>query len=156
MSDRRAVGADRRRLALERVEPTISPLGEPDVQSGSEVTVFERDRCSVERELSVLTITTDGFLMRLVPLPDNDVVDGAVRAGAAGHRLIERRPGAIESASSRVLGLEASHGKVALSQPYRVLILATLILKYEPRSDRVRTVPPWNSDWPGSPRWPNY
>ncbi len=94
VSDRRAIRADRRGLALERGEPSISPIDEPDRRPRSVGAVFDRSRHAMQSDLSLLAVPPDGLLVRVVADAYDHVVERPLRTCTTVGRLIERRPSA--------------------------------------------------------------
>jgi len=109
VDDRRAVGADSGRLALERVEPPTGPVRKPDVQAWPILAIFDRVLNSEQSRLGLLAVSSNEFSVNLLAVANHHVVHGSIRASAAGPCPIERRPGATESAAPGMLDLQASH-----------------------------------------------
>ena len=115
VNDRGTVRANGRGLALQRIQPPVSPVGEADVRAWAVVTILEGVLYSEQRQLGLLTISTSDFSVGLFALADDHVVDGPLRASAACLGSIERRPRTAKGAPSGVLRLKASHVSVLMS-----------------------------------------
>src|SRR5215210_3993412 len=89
MRNRRAVGANGRGLAFERVEPAISPLGELDVRLPSKVDAFDFGGHPAVRDPCLSAFMFDGSLL-CCPLAQNDVANTDISVSAARRRSIER------------------------------------------------------------------
>jgi hypothetical protein len=109
VDDRRAVGVDGGGLALQRIEPSVGPVGEPDVRVWSIVTLLDRVLHAEQSQFSLLAVSTRHLLVRELALANYHVVDRPLRASAASNCFVERRPGTTESAMPRVFRLKTRH-----------------------------------------------
>jgi hypothetical protein len=107
--DRRAIRTDSRRLTLERGEPAVGPLTESDRRSWAIDAVFDGGRQAMQRDLSLLAISSDSLLVRVLTDTYDDVVERALRAGTALRGLMERCPNSPKSAPAGVVRLQARH-----------------------------------------------
>jgi hypothetical protein len=109
MGDRRAIGTDRRRLALKRGDPAIRPFNEPDRWSWPIRTVFDCGLELMQGNFSALAIPSDGLLVSLLAHTDDHVIEGTLRAGTPIRCSFERGPSMPQSARPCVVRVEAGH-----------------------------------------------
>jgi hypothetical protein len=109
VNDRRAVRGDRSWLSLERLQPTVSPFGEADVPLGWTGAFVDFRGNLVQRDLSLLPVSTNELLVTPMALMTN-YVERTLRAGTSRSFLVSWRPGTPESTEARMLRLEASRG----------------------------------------------